>query len=292
VQAIDFYGASVDPVGNAWVPSAPFQYRTVQSANNTTGLINGVIRGLTASNAIITQLTNAAIAQTNGAPEQVFVHYDAQYDITIYSIETQAGIIDLQASADSYGTAGKTSINLAVGESVDNEDFLLIEAFPDADADGIPDATEDTTPNIDSDGDGTPDYLDSDSDNDGIADSIESGGVVPRDTDDDGVADYIDTDSDNDGVPDQWEVGANPNNPTDRDNDGKPDYIDANSLAYADVQVDGVLNIKDILLLTHALIRSKTLNGPQFRRADIYPPGGDDVIDSRDLHVLRQILAP
>ncbi len=61
----------------------------------------------------------------------------------------------------------------------------------------------------DFDGDLVPDYLDYDSDNDGIPDAIEAGDqnpqTPPADTDGDGLPDYIDWDSDNDGVADNDE---------------------------------------------------------------------------------------
>ncbi|MBW2731016.1 MAG: hypothetical protein JRH20_01415 [Deltaproteobacteria bacterium] len=61
----------------------------------------------------------------------------------------------------------------------------------------------------DSDRDGMPDYLDLDSDGDGIADILEAGDAdlvtPPVDTDGDGLFDYVDVDSDNDGVPDAVE---------------------------------------------------------------------------------------
>lgn len=59
----------------------------------------------------------------------------------------------------------------------------------------------------DHDFDGSPDYIDIDSDGDGIRDQIEVGAdcSTPRDTDGDGVPDYRDTDSDNDGSPDIYE---------------------------------------------------------------------------------------
>ncbi len=71
----------------------------------------------------------------------------------------------------------------------------------------------------DADGDGTPDYLDSDSDNDGIPDATEG----RRDSDKDGLPDFIDKDSDNDGIPDLAEKGL------DFDKDGKPNSIDTDS---------------------------------------------------------------
>ena len=65
----------------------------------------------------------------------------------------------------------------------------------DADGDGFTDAEEGAAEGSggrDSDGDGTPDYLDPDSDGNGIADRSEGGG----DNDGDGIEDYRDTDGD------------------------------------------------------------------------------------------------
>jgi gliding motility-associated-like protein len=97
----------------------------------------------------------------------------------------------------------------------------------DADSDGdcIPDTIEKgpngATP-VDTDGDGTPDYLDLDSDNDGILDSYENSVCTPAvplcDTDGDGIPNYLDLDSDNDGVMDVIEAGG-----TDANNDGEVD---------------------------------------------------------------------
>ncbi|MEQ9325173.1 MAG: hypothetical protein RIF41_38765, partial [Polyangiaceae bacterium] len=49
------------------------------------------------------------------------------------------------------------------------------DAVGDADGDGISDADEGKAANVDTDGDGNPDYLDLDSDDDGIDDSVEGG---------------------------------------------------------------------------------------------------------------------
>ncbi|WP_282065035.1 Hint domain-containing protein [Aliiroseovarius marinus] len=121
----------------------------------------------------------------------------------------------------------------------------------DADGDGVDDAY-DATPTtgaagsngltaVDTDGDGVLDFLDLDSDNDGITDNVEaqstagyvaptgndsdgdgiddaydatptsglagSFGLTPEDTDGDGTDDYRDTDSDNDGLTDAEEAG-------------------------------------------------------------------------------------
>jgi hypothetical protein len=61
---------------------------------------------------------------------------------------------------------------------------------------------------VDSDRDGQPDFIDFDSDQDGILDSVES----VSDTDGDGTPNYLDLDSDGDEMPDKWEAtfGLNP----------------------------------------------------------------------------------
>jgi gliding motility-associated-like protein len=71
----------------------------------------------------------------------------------------------------------------------------------------------------DFDGDGIPNYLDEDSDGDGINDSYEKN----RDSDGDGDADYVDLDSDNDGITDKREYIG------DMDGDGIPNYLDKDS---------------------------------------------------------------
>ena len=83
-----------------------------------------------------------------------------------------------------------------------------------------------------------PDYLDLDSDNDGIPDAVEKGTDPnnPVDSDKDGIPDYRDLDSDGDGIPDATEKGSNPNVLADTDKDGIPDYLDLDS------DGDGVLD--------------------------------------------------
>jgi len=102
----------------------------------------------------------------------------------------------------------------------------------------------------DTDGDGVADYLDLDSDNDGIPDIIEAGGVDSNndgrvddntDTDDDGWADTFDSDNggtaltnpdtDNDGINDMLDL--------DSDNDGIEDIIEAGG---TDTDDDGVVD--------------------------------------------------
>jgi hypothetical protein len=135
--------------------------------------------------------------------------------------------------------------------------------MPDADedGDGISDFGEGRADGTDSDGDGTPDYLDTDSDDDGIPDSVEAGDsdirTPPVDSDFDGTPDFRDTDSDDNGIPDategtfdsdgdgtgNWadsdndgdflgdiiELDGMPGDPPDADGDGTGDYMEVDS---------------------------------------------------------------
>ena len=76
----------------------------------------------------------------------------------------------------------------------------------------------------DTDGDGTPDFLDADDDGDGIptAEEREAGRGLSTPNDDldaDGLPHWRDTDSDGDGIPDEDEPG-------DDNGNGVPDYLE------------------------------------------------------------------
>jgi hypothetical protein len=101
-------------------------------------------------------------------------------------------------------TNGGDSDGDGIANSVDG-----LNGFGDANSPALPS----------SDGDGTPDYRDTDSDGDGIPDQTEG----TADSDRDGTPDYQDTDSDNDGVNDQTESTA------DTDGDGLPNRLEPNN---------------------------------------------------------------
>lgn len=110
----------------------------------------------------------------------------------------------------------------------------------DTDGDGLPDGEEGRADDgsRDSDGDGTPDYLDSDSDADGLRDSVEGApwsGAAP-DTDGDGTADYLDDDSDGDGLRDEAE--------------GDEDWDGDGTLNWRDATNDGSLGPIEVVSIT------------------------------------------
>src|SRR4029079_11658832 len=76
-----------------------------------------------------------------------------------------------------------------------------------------------------SDGDGAPDFRDTDDDGDSTSDVDEMGSdpTMPRDRDHDGFPDYRDTDSDDDTISDLAEIAV------DTDHDGTPDRLDTDS---------------------------------------------------------------
>ncbi|MDT3307414.1 thrombospondin type 3 repeat-containing protein [Shewanella vaxholmensis] len=87
----------------------------------------------------------------------------------------------------------------------------------------------------DVDKDGIPNWLDDDSDGDGILDSVE--GVF--DLERDGFASFVDLDSDGNGENDDSEVGSTNMMPKDSDNDGLYDFLDVVD------DNDGLLDIHD-----------------------------------------------
>ncbi|HTJ47543.1 MAG TPA: hypothetical protein VL463_35835 [Kofleriaceae bacterium] len=105
----------------------------------------------------------------------------------------------------------------------------------DSDNDTVPDLYE---TNSDFDQDNTPNFRDLDSDNDCISDQLEANGMPTRDTDMDGHYDWVDHDSDDDGLLDGEEdkncngvVDTGETNPLngDTDGDGAPDLVEVSA---------------------------------------------------------------
>ena len=232
----------VIPAGNAITPDGDYEVTatvTDLAGNSSTDSSNNELTVDTSIQVptVVSQTTNNPAPVITGTAEagssMVVVVAGATYSTTTdnsgnWSVDTSAapdsGSIALAQGANdvdatSTDAAGNSATDVTSGELFFNQDD---------DNDGIPNNVEcpagppfdNSCP--DTDGDGAPDYLDTDSDNDGISDSNEAGGNPsnPLDTDGDGIPDFQDTDSDNDGAPDSTE-GV-----TDSDGDGIPDYVD------------------------------------------------------------------
>ncbi len=146
----------------------------------------------------------------------------------------------------------------------------------DCDGDGLSNATEGI---VDTDRDGTPDYLDLDSDGDGILDRNDAFPKNPlewTDTDRDGIGNNADTDDDNDGILDACDVDTNgdgiPDNGSDMDADGINDGCDT------DKDGDGVNNISD-----------NCPNSPNTDQADRDRDGKGDICDTVEINVSQAI---
>ena len=124
-------------------------------------------------------------------------------------------------------------------DGIDDYYDVDIQLGPDTNKDGI---NDDVLP-PDLDGDGTPNYLDEDSDSDGLLDIDESA----ADFDNDNIANHLDKDCDNDFVPDvieQLSCTDTTVNHLDRDGDGIPDVLEAASSV--DTDGDGIDDYFDI----------------------------------------------
>ena len=145
----------------------------------------------------------------------------------------------------------------------------------DTDSSGIFDFLEDTVTNYcDFDGDGVPNSIDIDDDNDGIADSAE-GFSSMLDTDGDGIPNAYDLDSDGDGCYDSLESYLN------RTNGLSIELLNPNGSIISDGASNGMVKIGDTYFYTSSQSEERN-NGVSSRCED---SDGDGVIDALDLDV-------
>ena len=176
----------------------------------------------------VSQLTLETESRTNGTGRQGFmigILREAPIDTDGDGISNHCdpdsdndGISDLQESGNTVLLAADTDYDGVVTGAE-----AAAAGLVDADGDGVWDGQA-TTP-VDTDMDGVADYLDLDSDNDGIPDAVEAQPTtgynspsIGADADGDGVVDTFD-----DGVSDH---GGSFAHPIDSDWDGTPDYLD------------------------------------------------------------------
>ncbi|VAW76142.1 internalin, putative, partial [hydrothermal vent metagenome] len=176
-------------------------------------------------------------------------------DLTTVNLSYTAGFAD-QGNSYPMVFSFADSSNL-----IRNTNIIITVTPQDTDGDGILDKTDGI--GVDTDGDGIDNYLDLDSDNDGITDAEE--GTV--DTDGDGVQDRLDLDSDNDGIYDASESGGDP-------------VLDVD----ADGRVDGALGANGLLDALETAVDSglADYNGDGIQDAPA-DTDADTVADFRDL---------
>ncbi|WP_420581730.1 T9SS type A sorting domain-containing protein [Reichenbachiella sp.] len=217
--------------------------------------------------------TAAAVQNTDGADFADFQDTDDDNDGSLTSGEDENSNGDWTDDfTQGQGTAvvGTTVPDYLFRGDYD-EDGLADANDADSDNDGLLDTDEDggeaIDPSQDADNDGVPNYRDPDISG-SLADATDSNtdGVYDTyDTDLDGIPDFLDGDSDNDGILDAIEAnnGAVPNgfntstarfNLNDPDNDGLMNYVDnspaavggSSTLNNADSDADGILDVLDI----------------------------------------------
>ena len=141
------------------------------------------------------------------------------------TLDEATGELSWLTSAQDVGEV-VVAAEVSDGVESDSRSFTVrvVANTTDSDGDGLTDAEEDvlgTDPN------------DPDSDGDSIGDASEVGGDIenPLDTDGDGTIDALDDDSDEDGVSDKDEAGDDDleTEPVDSDGDGEPDFLDLDS---------------------------------------------------------------
>jgi len=246
--------------------------------------------------------TSVAVPNTDGTGKADFLDIDADGDGIRDSVE-------LTADFDGDGIPAYRDTDSDGDSILDNIEAQTTAAFvaasgTDTDGDGLDNAYDPDNGGAyitlaDTDSDTHYDYLDIDSDNDGIRDSIE----LNIDQDGDSAPNFRDLDSDSDGIPDNTEgqgntlVAASGN---DTDNDGldnaydpdnggaflAPPNTDSDALSdYLDIDSDGDGLLDSVELLTDFDADSI----PEFRDTD---SDGDGITDNVEAQSTALFAAP
>lgn len=199
-------------------------------------------------------------------------YLDIDSDDDLFPDIYEAGLAELDQDSDGVIDVASDGDGDGIADVVDNSDQFGLEA--DTDGDGISNDLDD-----DDDNDGTPDTEEpgatpplsgTDSDGDGIDDTIDVDQTGGPDTNNDGVDDSLDGDTDKDGIP-------NSEDP-DSDNDGIPDLMETDPLLDSDG--DGLVNGLDPDSDNDGISDGDEITGlPNLLDSDTDVDGIDDAID-------------
>ena len=187
---------------------------------------------------------------------------------------------------------GRSDFDYSIAAFFDNDvdaiDDAIEPAFgfesysQDTDKDGIYDGEEfyvyksDNLMLHDVDGDGLPNWLDDDTDADGIKDGLEGA----ADLDNDGLAAFADLDADGNSVLDAMEVGKNSQSPLNFDGDALADFIDL------DDDDDLILDVNDIE--PHSRVKSAAYPSENYKEIRTIYYLHDGLIPIKDVFIANK----
>ncbi len=235
---------------------------------------------------------NAADCDGDGVPNaQEVIERTNPLDRRDYKDTDSDGIPDYieveQGTNPSLARDGRDTDGDGVPDYIENQEGTNPNnktSYLDTDGDGLSNYKEgynyrNPGASLDTDRDGTPDYLDLDSDGDSVLDRNDAFPINRlewTDSDRDGTGDNADTDDDNDGILDACDVDSNgdgiPDNGTDLDADGINDGCDT------DKDGDGVNNTSD-----------NCPNSPNTDQADRDNDGLGDSCDTIEINASQAI---
>ncbi len=175
----------------------------------------------------------AMFEDTDGDSVPNMCDLDSDNDGISDLVESGAAAINISADSNNDGHVSTLETAIINGGTADRDVDGLMDIF-DADENDVNAAPSAGTNPVNSDGDSLRDFLDLDSDNDGIPDSIEAQQTVSYSATFPTDNNVTDDDSDNDGIigiyDDQNGVfGGSFNEPQNTDGDNYPDYLDDDS---------------------------------------------------------------
>jgi len=264
--------SGVDVVFSLWKSNDDGKTLSFSQLSNSTAIPGGGTNIQTIDNTDITSVTSFAYtldADTRYIQVEVTAYVGGRFEI-------------VEATRQAYSVCSDDTDGDGINDSLDL----------DSDNDGIPDIIE--AGGVDTDNDGRVDD-DTDTDNDGWADTFDpdnGGTILPEpDTDNDGFDDRVDIDSDNDGIEDIIEAGGVDtdddgvvDDATDLDGDGWANTFDSDNsgtaLSNPDTDGDGLADNIDIDADADGIV--DLIESQATTATPVIPVGTDDDSDGID----------